>query len=235
MRFLALSILGAAALAAQDQAAGTLSTLQQTAEKRAAEWDALARGLDAKISRMLPCDPRVRTTIDEVTRASQTWLAAYSQYLAAAANRARDDADGLKSVSDAQASFAAQLASERAETDQERAGIEGQMAALGESAKRRTALAESQKTLAGIADLTQRRGEQAQQVAARSDSLKASLADLGAAYQARAAALQNQGTALDSEFARWRDYYTARLARADTECAVTNPTGARRAPQGKKR
>ena len=40
------------------------ATLRQIAETKSSEWETLAKALDAKIARMLPCDPRVKSAID---------------------------------------------------------------------------------------------------------------------------------------------------------------------------
>ena len=58
----------------------------------------------------------------------------------------------------------------------------------------------------------------------------ASLRDLVTKFDARDAALRDESVAFEAERARWNGYYAARLARAQTECSITQ-IGAR--PQGK--
>src|ERR1700685_1017693 len=73
------------AIPAFAQQADLLAARETLAQKRAAEWETLAKGLEARIVRMLPCDPRVKGAIEEVSRASQARLASLSDYLNAAA------------------------------------------------------------------------------------------------------------------------------------------------------
>jgi len=76
-----LTLLFVSSIALAQQQPDSLTALQQAAEQRTSEWDGLARTLEGKIARMLPCDARVRTTIEEVNRASDARLAALGKYL----------------------------------------------------------------------------------------------------------------------------------------------------------
>jgi hypothetical protein len=232
---LGLSIAGM--LAAQEKPADSLALLRDAAITRAAEWDTLSQAMESKIARLLPCDTRVRSDIDEVSRASEARLTSLMQYLRAAEQRAADSAAAAEILISSQEARAAALTSERSEADGERAAIEGQLLDLGESAKQRSQFAQAQKTLAGIATLARQRVAQAQEEAGRSTALAASLRQLGRSYQNEQAALQAELNVLAAEAARWTEYYTARLDRAQTECAITNGTrtSAPRSSQGKNR
>ncbi len=43
--------------------AESAASVRQIAEKRAAEWETLAKALDAKTARMLPCDPQAKEAV----------------------------------------------------------------------------------------------------------------------------------------------------------------------------
>src|SRR5437667_11436145 len=120
VRILSVWRLGAALLAAQENPADALTVLQQVAEKRSAEWDTLARGLEAKIARLLPCDPRVRSTIEELSRSSDARAAALRQYMEALVAKSREDADALQRVSVNQSRLAKEMSTERAEAEEVR-------------------------------------------------------------------------------------------------------------------
>jgi hypothetical protein len=111
---------------------------------------------------------------------------------------------------------------ERAEADQQRIAVEAQLADLAESMKRRGQLTEAHKALASIGDLIRQRAAGAQQQATRRAALVAALRDLTAALEAREKSLQTENSALSIEASRWSDYYASRLARAHTECSITN-------------
>jgi hypothetical protein len=231
-----LWLLSAASLIGQEKPGDTLAPLRDLAAKRAADWDALAQGLDGRIARLLPCDPRVRGAIDEVSRASEARLASLMEYLRAAAQKATDDSSATRLLIPNQEAFAAVLNTEHAEADAERAGIEAQLLDLGESAKQRTRLEEAQRALADIAGMARQRTLQVLEQAGRSAALTASLLALDQSYQNEQAALQSELEASSLESARWNEYYAARIERAQTECAITGGAGAPdpRSPQRKK-
>ena len=60
-----------------------LAALEQTAQKRHAEWEALAKDMNDRMARILPCDPRALAAVTEVSRASEARLAALADYLRA--------------------------------------------------------------------------------------------------------------------------------------------------------
>src|SRR5579863_4663963 len=123
------SLLLAIALSAkaQEKPADPLSALRQTADKTAADWEALAKGLEQKIATLLPCDPRSRAAVEEVSHASDARLSALSAYLKAAALKAKADTEAAKRVLAAQAALAGGWTTDRAEADQERTAIEAQV------------------------------------------------------------------------------------------------------------
>jgi hypothetical protein len=216
-----LGVLTAVVLVAQDRPTDLVQIYQHAAEKQLAEWQALAKGLEPKIARMLPCDPRMRSAIEEVSGASEARLTAVTQYLQAAVAKAQSDTDAARLILSNQETRAAEMDADRSETELERVAIDARIAALRESAKKRAALGEAQQTLEGIA-AAKLRVTQEEAQSGRKNTLTAALRDLVAAYQARFAALESELAAMNSERARWGEYYAARLGRAQVECSIVN-------------
>jgi hypothetical protein len=224
-----LSLLLALALAGVLSAQDSLTELRQSAEKSAADWQSLAKNLETKISTLLPCDPKGRAAVEEVSRASEVRLAALSAYLKAAALKAKADTDAAKQVLAIQASIAGGWNTERAEADQQRITIEAQVADLKESMRKRAALAPAEQVLVDIARMTKERADKAEEQAAHKDSLSTLLGSLVVAYQDRQTALETESTQITAEGIRWNAYYSARIARAITECSIISaPAPARK-------
>jgi len=216
------------------QSADPLAALERTAEQKNTEWDGLAKTLEARVARMLPCDTRVRSSIEEVSRASDARLAALAQYLQAAAAQAHADTQAILSVIAVQEAATKQADVDRAEALQHRIAIEAQLADLEDGLKRRAQLAPAQISLAGIAEMAKQNVSAAQQESERRAALNAALHDATDAYQARERSIQNEMSALAVETSRWTDYYAARLARAQTECSITNQRPSRPARRKKR-
>jgi hypothetical protein len=219
--FLLLAI--AQAARGQEKPADALDALRQTADKTAADWDALAKGLEQKIATLLPCDPKSRSAVEEVSHASDARLSALSAYLKAAAASAKADTDAAKRVLAAQAALSAGWTTERSEADQERAAIEAQVADLKESMRKRGSLAGAEQVLVEIATMVKTRAAKSDSQSARRELLDSLLGDLVVAYQDRQTALENESALLDAEAAKWTAYYAARVSRAITECTIINP------------
>jgi hypothetical protein len=211
-----------------EKPADTPAVLRETADKAAEEWDALSKGLEQKIATLLPCDPKSRAAVEEVSHASEARLAALSAYLKAEAAKAKLDMDQAKQVLAAQAAIAGGWNTERAEADQQGTAIEAQMADLRESMRKRGSLLGAQQALAEIETMVKERSTKSEDLGAHKESLDALLGDLVAAYQDRQAALENESALLDAETAKWNAYYTARIARAITECSIINGGAAQR-------
>lgn len=200
-----------------------LDALRQIADKASSDWQALAKGLEQKIATLLPCDPKSRAAVEEVSRASDARLSALSAYLKASAAKAKADTDSAKRVLAAQAALSGGWVTEHTEADQERAAIEAQVADLKESMRKRGSLSGAEQVLLEIANMVKGRAAKSEERAAHRESLDSSLGDLVVAYQTRQTALENESGLLDAETARWKAYYTARVSRAITECAIINP------------
>jgi hypothetical protein len=229
IRVLAFLMLGAVSAPAQD----ALTAYRQTADKAAADWEALAKSLEPRIARLLPCDPNSRAAVEEVSHASEVRLAALAAYLKAAVAKAKDDTEFAKQVLAAQASLAGAWNTERAEAEQQGAAIESRVADLKESMRKRGALAGAEQVLAEIARMVKERGSKSADLAARKDVINALLGDVVTAYQDRQTALEKESAQMDVERNLWSAYYASRLARAATECTIINNPGGTPAPRKK--
>jgi chromosome segregation ATPase len=222
----ACAVLLTAAVACAQPAAPpeSLAALEQTAIRAAAAWQVLATNLENRVAYLLPCDPKLRTAVEEVSRASQARLAAVAQYYQAAGARAASQNAEAKRLLAAEEARAGDASENQMQADEVLAAFETRAAVLAESARRRPALSAAQKPLQEAIELARQSAALAKEQADRKAAALAALRDLAAGYQARENALQNQMVALEAERARWNAYYAARLTRAQVECSVT--TGA---------
>lgn len=227
--FICAALLSCAAVHAQD--APDLATLEQTAQKRGLEWEALAKDMNERMARILPCDPRAMAAVNEVSRASEVRLGALADYLRAVSAQAFAETAAARNLLDAEEKRAVEAGLERADAGQEQTAVDTQSDALAQSVKQRTSLEVPQKLLAQIAAMIHQRAAAAEQQAGSADAAVALLRDLVAKFEARDAALREEFAASEAELTRWNGYYAARRARAQIECSITQIGGAR--PQGK--
>lgn len=214
-----LGILCCAAALAQNSP--DLPALEQNAQKRYAEWQTLAKDLTERVARILPCDPRYAAAITEVSRASEARLAALGDYLRAVSTKAFAETAAVKILLDAEEKRAVETALERADAGQEQTAVAILSDALSQSAAKRAPLAEPQRALNEIQSLIGERVKTQEQFAAAADNDVMLLRDLAAKFDARDTALRDQLVAFETERVRWNTYYAARLARAQTECSIT--------------
>jgi hypothetical protein len=228
--FLLLAIRFADGQNQQDQQAkpDSLAALRQTAEKTTADWNTLAKGLEQKIARLLPCDPAGRAAVDEVSRASAARLAALSAYVKAEAAAAKETTETVKRVLSAQSSLGGGWTAEHAEADQEHTALEAQIAELKESMRKRGSLHDAEQVLIEISRKVKERAAKAEEQANRKDIVNNLLGDLLAASQQRQIALESEAAQLEVESGRWSSYYAARVTRATTECSIINGPAPRR-------
>jgi hypothetical protein len=237
-RSLALLLLIAAAALAQERTdppkpTYPLTALREKADKTAADWESLAQTMDARTARWLPCDPRIRAAIDELSRASEARLAALAELLSGSIAKAKEDALTAQHLLDGMNDFTAEIKAESADALQLRAGLETQANDLTESVTQRASLENAKRALAEVTGMV--RQDLAPALASAQDVIASSLRDLAAAYQARQSSLENELGALTAESARWSAYYAARLARANVECSITKVPAAPKRSPGKKK
>ncbi|MCU1335908.1 MAG: hypothetical protein JWO19_1489 [Bryobacterales bacterium] len=204
-----------------------LTALEQTAQKRHDQWESLAKDLSERMARILPCDPRYAAGITEVSRASEARLAALADYLRAATAKAFAETASAKILLNSEERRAVEAALERADAGQEQTAVDTQSDALAQSVRQRSSLEDSRKLLEQIAAMVRQRATSAEQQAAAADAAVVMLRDLVAKFDARDAALRDESVAFEAERARWNAYYAARLARAQTECSITQAGPAR--------
>ncbi len=205
---------------AQSASPPTLASLAQTAVQKAADWDTLAQGLDASITRLLPCDPKGPAAIEAVSRASDARLAALADYLQAAGQQASRDTDAARRALTSGVIPASGLEAEKNEIFLEQADADSEFANLVESAKSRASLGAPKDGLQEIRSEIQKRADQIQSGIGGQESLAPALRDLITAAEAREAAWKDLQLAYEAERTRWKAYYAARLARAQAECSI---------------
>jgi hypothetical protein len=204
-----------------------LSTLEQTAQKRHAEWESLAKDLGERMARILPCDPRYAAGINEVSRASEARLAALADYLRAVSANAFAETAAAKILLNAEEKRVLDAGLERSDSAQEQTAVDIQMDALAESVKQRSTLQNPQKALEQIVAMIHQRVTTADQQAGSADEAVKLLRELMAKFEARDSALREESVAFEAERARWNGYYATRLGRAQTECSITQAGAAR--------
>jgi hypothetical protein len=230
--FVGLAVASAQSPSPQNNPGPDLAALEQTAQKRHAEWESIAKDLSERMARVLPCDPRYTAGIIEVSRASEARLAALADYLRGATVKAFAETAAAKILLNAEERRAVEASLERADAGQEQTAIDTQTDALAQSVKQRSMLQDSQKLLEQIAGMVRQRATAAERQAGSAESAVALLRDLVTKFDARDAALRDESVAFEAERARWNAYYAARLVRAQTECSITQAVPAR--PQGKR-
>ena len=240
-----LWMFAAVAVAAQDKAiqdkpTGLFPSLQQNIEKRTTEWNTLANNLEVRIGRLLPCDPRVRGAVEEVSRASEARIVALTEYWLAVSAASKTQTETIRRLLAQGDTGAGERKTDQADAEQEQIAVNAQLADLSESVKLLPSLTAAQKALDGLAQSGARTAVQAAERGQSAERLSQELRDLLAAAQARQTAIDNAMKALAAEGLRWSGYYLSRQARAQTECVITNPSGAapaapRTPAQGKKK
>jgi len=204
---------------AQDSA--DLAALEQTAQKRHGEWEALAKDMNERMARILPCDPRSAAALAEVSRASEARLAALNDYLRAVTAKALGETAAIRNLLTAEDRSALEASLERNDAAQEQTSVDVQADALAQSVKQRASLGAPQKLLQQIAATIRQRADSAEQYAKTAEAATASLRDLVVKFEARDAALREEFAAFETERARWNGYYAARRGRAQMECTIT--------------
>jgi hypothetical protein len=222
---------------AQNSAAVDLAALEQTAQKRNAEWETQAKILEERLARILPCDARSSAAITEVKGLSEARLAALSDYMRAASAKAFAETAAAKVLLSAEERRAIEAVRERADAGQEQTAVDIQSDGLLQSINQRSSLRDTQKLLEQIAALIRQRSVESERQADAADKMIPMLRDLVAKFEARDAALQNESAAFEAERTRWSGYYSARQARAQTECSITqigaSPQAAKSPAKGK--
>ena len=227
---LAACCAAAGALHAQDAGANSLPALQDAAAKRTAEWNTLTLGLELRLARMLPCDPRVRTAVDEVGRAADTRTVALTSYWNMVSLQSKAQVEAIRGLLTLEQQRAEDWATDKTEAEQEVAATSAQAAALKASLQQVPALANPQKSLESLVESNQMLAAQAKERETNGGLLVDELRDLLKASQTRQSAIEGQLKSVSEEGQRWSAYYSARQARAQIECVIINPAAATAPP-----
>jgi hypothetical protein len=198
-----------------------LAALEQTAQKRYADWESQAKSLEERLARILPCDARSSAAIAEVRGLSDARLAALTDYMRATSAKAFAETAAAKALLSAEERRAIEASRERADAGQEQTAVDIQSDGLLQSINQRSSLQDAQKLLEQIAALIRQRSAESERQANVAEKAIPILRDLVAKFEARDVALQNQSAAFEAERTRWGGYYSARQARAQTECSIT--------------
>jgi hypothetical protein len=206
-----------------------LTILRQNIDEKTMSWLKLTQNLDAKIAGLLPCDPKIATSLREVSKASDARLDAVSEYLRAAVDRAAATSTAASQLLEGSASkkFAEM---ERIETTQERAAIDGQMSQLVASSIVRRELSASEAALREIATQVDARNSLLARQISQEGARQESLANYVDQLKVREEKLKEAASAYQAEADQWKSYYAARLDRAKAECDATAPASVRRRP-----
>ncbi len=204
----------------------TLAALEQNVRQKTADWEKLAQGLDASIRHLLPCDPKAAAAITELSKASEARTSALAAYLREASRQtAFQTAEARRLLASVQP-LGQEFTAEKSDLAQEQLGVNGQLAALTDSAQRRASFNAALDALRQISALQQLRSDALASGISHDDATWQATRTLVAELEEREAALKDTQAAFEAERARWSAYYAARLARAQTECAVTKGVAA---------
>jgi hypothetical protein len=201
--------------------AHSIASLQQDAAKKSIEWNTLAAKLEQRVARLLPCDRLVRGAVEEARLASEARTAALTAYWTALSDKSRNQTAAIQRLLAQEEARKGEWTGDRAEAEQDRVAVAGQIDALAQSAHKLPALAAAQQALTDSAQAMRPIETQIQERENTGDQFASEGRDLLAAAQARQRAIDAQLNFIAEEGLRWNSYYAARLARAQTECAVT--------------
>ena len=201
------------------------------ADQRAQGWNTLAAGLEAKIGRMLPCDPRVATSMNEVSRASELRMGASAKQWQAISGKLKEEAMAVEHTIALEQARGAEWTRDHADADQERTSVDAHVIALQRTLEKAPSLGDAEKQLTALAAETQKMAQRSEEREAAAGALNGELGELLRVKQAAQTNIDANLRALNSEAAAWEEYYAARAARAKTECAITNPVPEPEAPQ----
>ncbi len=213
--------LAAAATAWAQQPTNALAGFGQNAVKRNSEWSTLATNLELRLGRLLPCDARIRSAIEETGRASEARVTALTTYWMALSGKSKSQLDAIRRLMAQEEARKGDWIADHADVVQERAAVTEQNNLLAEGVARVPALAGAQSALTATTQAMLPIETQTGERQSAGEVLATELSDLLAASQARQVAIDAQLKFISAEGARWSAYYAARLSRAQTECAIT--------------
>ncbi len=198
-----------------------LGDLEIAAKNAQQQWYRLASTLDARLTRMAPCDPAAVAAIEEIQKASTGRLTSLIAFTKAVAEQAAQDLAMARKIQRSEADYLASFAAERSDTDEERAGIDSQIKNLAESVRKRVSLTVASDELRRLEASVEERVALVSTHAAATEAAQPKFGVLVQALEKREAALRAQIAALEEERSKWTGYYSARMGRALVECQET--------------
>lgn len=213
--------LAVAGTAWAQQPANALAGFEQNAVKRNSEWLTLATNLEQRLGRLLPCDARIRSAIDETGRASEARVTALTTYWMALSGKSKSQIDGIRRLMAQEEARKGEWIADHADVVQERAAVTEQNNLLAAGVARVPALAGAQSALTATTQAMLPIETQTGERQSTGEVLATEWSDLLTASQARQVAIETQLKYISAEGVRWSAYYAARLSRAQTECAIT--------------
>ena len=172
--------------------------------------------------------PKAAAAITAVSKASDARITALRTYLLEAGRQAALETAAAKRALASLQPLEDDLATDKSDLAQEQLGVNGQIAALAESAQRRPAFSGAEDSLRQIAALEQQRSQTVDSEISHGEAALAPVRDFAGQLEVREGALKEAQAAFEAESVRWRAYYTARLARAQAEGDLpteVDPTG----------
>ena len=155
------------------------------------------------------------------SRASGTRATARNAFWQLQVQQSRDQVATLRKLQAALQNENAELKTDLVDAKQEQDGIAAMTADLSEAAKRKPLLNSGVTVLNGLKKQSEDIAKSAEDRETSVANLQKQLPDLIAAAEARQASVEAAQKAAASEGAHWNTYYSARIARAQTECAIT--------------
>jgi hypothetical protein len=202
--------------------ANALTGFQQNTAKRSIEWRTLATNLELRLARFLPCDPRIRSAIEETGRASDARIAALTTYWMAVSGKSKSQLDAIRKLMDQEEARKGDWSLENTEAEQERAMVTEQNGFLAIGVNHVPAFAGAQKALSATTQTMLQMEAEARDRQTTGTQLAADLNALLTAGQTRQSAIEAELKSIAAEGTRWAGYYAARSSRAQTECEITN-------------
>jgi hypothetical protein len=190
----------------------------------------LTTSLELRLARLLPCDPRVRTSVDEVGRAADARTVALTSYWNMVSIQSKAQVEVIRGLLAREGEGGEDWARDRTEAQQEVVATSAQAAALKANLQQLPALSNPVKSLESLAETDRVLEAQAQERATNGGLLVNDLRDLLKASQSRESAIDEQLKSVSAEGQRWSAYYAARQARGQIECVIINPAAATAAP-----
>ncbi len=198
-----------------------LNNLETAAKNAQQQWFGLASTLDARLSRMAPCNAAAATAIDDAQKASGARITALIAFTKAVADQAAADVAMAQQIQRSDAAYTAAQKTDSADTEQERAGIASQATNLAESVRKRVSLTVASDELRALEASVRERAALVTANAAAGEKSSPMFAALVQTLAKREAAIRKHLALLEDERTKWNGYYSARLARTMVECEGT--------------